>query len=431
MNYKETVAYLYKKVPSFQRVGQAAYKEGLENTLILDKHFGNPSTFYKTIHIAGTNGKGSCAHTIAAVLQEAGYKVGLYTSPHLLDFRERIRVNGIPVSEQYIVDFIEKEHDFIEPLFPSFFELTTSMAFQYFKEEKVDIAVIEVGLGGRLDCTNIISPILSVITNISYDHMQFLGSTLSAIAGEKAGIIKQGVPVIIGEAVAETKPVFEAKAQDINAPIYFAQDNPYVLSCNADYVYAGCKYQIKGFGQLYGELGGFCQERNTNTIFYALMQLKNMGIGISDENIRKAFASVCELTGLMGRWQKISEKPTVICDTGHNEGGFFYISKQLRAQRCHQLRIVFGMVNDKDINAVLNLLPKDATYYFTKAQIERSMNEKELEQMAAAHGLSGKCFEFVDKAFECAKQDADAADFIYVGGSSYVVADFLASFRQV
>lgn len=429
MNYDETIAYLFQKVPSFQKVGPAGYKEGLANTYALDAHFGHPHTAYPTLHIAGTNGKGSTAHTLAAILQDAGYCVGLYTSPHLIDFRERIRVNGKPVSQDFVVRFVEKHRDLFEPMQPSFFELTTAMAFLYFKQQKVDVAVIEVGLGGRLDCTNIISPCLSIITNISFDHTQFLGKTLAAIATEKAGIIKPATPVIIGEATPETRPVFVDKAKAVNAPITFAEDSPFIARSTPQ-ANGGMDYEIKGFGILHGQLGGLCQERNTNTILHATAALRHLHYHITDENIRTGFSKVVQTTGLMGRWQLIGKKPTVVCDTGHNEGGFAYIVRQLAMQKCEHLRIVFGMVSDKDVEAVLNILPQEAVYYFTQAAIARALPAKDLQAEAASHQLKGNCYPDVKRAYEQALADASANDFIYIGGSSYIVADLLFNINK-
>ncbi len=429
MSYIETIKYLYDSTPVFQKEGQAAYKEGLDNTLAFDEHFGHPHRQYKTIHIAGTNGKGSCAHTLAAVLQSAGYKTGLYTSPHLVDFRERIRINGQPISEDYVVNFVDKERRFFEPLHPSFFEITTAMALKYFADEQVDIAVIEVGLGGRLDCTNIIRPILSVITNISFDHVQFLGHTLDAIAEEKAGIMKQGVPVVIGEYTEETRKVFEDKSKEAGAPLCFAEDHQEICSYQADYKRGGFEYVTKTYGKLHGELGGLCQEKNTNTILNAISQLKKSGLKLSKKDVRQAFENVCSLTGLMGRWQTIkNEGPTVVCDTGHNEGGFKYIARQLKAQTCEAMRIIIGMVNDKDVRAVLALLPKNAIYYFTKASVKRAIDENELKNLAEDYGLKGKTYQTVVSAYQAAISDSQPHDFVYIGGSSYVVADFLTFF---
>ena len=426
MNYKETIQDLYDCVPMFQNVGAQGYKEGLANTLALDEHLGHPHRSYRTIHVAGTNGKGSCSHTIAAILQSAGYKVGLYTSPHLVDFRERIRVNGQMISEDYVVRFVAEQRPFFEPLQPSFFEVTTAMAFKYFEEQRVDIAVIEVGLGGRLDCTNIITPILSVITNISFDHTQFLGHTLAAIAAEKAGIIKVGVPVIVGETNAETKPVFLAKAEEVNAPIVFAEDNNEILSFEQDFAHATLLYNTRTMSELRGELCGYCQEKNTNTVLHALTALRQAGLRFEEPDVRRGFAHVCEPTGLMGRWQRLSTYPTVICDTGHNEGGFAYIVRQLEAQPCHTMRIVFGMVSDKDVTTILAMLPKDAVYYFTQASVKRALSADDMRQKAALCGLSGHSYPTVSEAYNAALSDAEADDFVYVGGSSYVVADLLS-----
>ena len=425
MTYEETVTYLYKCAPPFQQVGGAAYKEGLSTTIALDNHLGNPHRKFRTIHVAGTNGKGSTSHTIAAVLQENGYKVGLYTSPHLIDFRERMRVNGIPAPKEYVTEFVEKHRFFFEPLQPSFFELTTAMAFNYFAQQKVDVAVIEVGLGGRLDCTNIISPDLCIITNISKDHTQFLGNTLEEIAGEKAGIIKHGTPVVIGETTTETKPVFCRTAELAGAPIVFAEENNELI--DATPCGSGFEYNTKEYGMLHGELGGFCQEKNANTILAAIKQLKAMGYDITPESVRKGFTNVTTLTGLMGRWQKIGESPLTVCDAGHNIGGIGYIAKQLEAQECNTLRIVFGMVSDKDITAVLATMPKKATYYFTQASIQRAMPAAELHKLARTFGLHGSHYPDVPAALAAANADSNASDFIFIGGSCFIVADLLAS----
>lgn len=424
MNYNETVEYLFNSTPVFEKIGSAAYKEGLYNTNALDEHFNHPHRQFKTIHVAGTNGKGSCSHTIAAMLQAEGLRVGLFTSPHLVDFRERIRINGECISEQYVVDFVEKERSFFEPLHPSFFELTTAMAFKYFADMKVDIAVIEVGLGGRLDCTNIIKPILSVITNISLDHTQFLGDTLAKIAGEKAGIIKPGVTVVIGEANGETRPVFETKAREVGAPIVFAEDSYGILS--AEHLdNGGILYATKRHGDVKGELSGDYQVKNANTILAVADILLHNKI-LSEGSIAKGFGHVCESTGLMGRWQVLQTEPLVVCDTGHNTGGWQYLSRQIKAQRCRQLRIVFGMVDDKDINSVMEMLPKDATYYFTNATTHRAIPAQKVSQTGEKHGLKGSCYNSVNEAYEAALKDAANDDFVFVGGSSYVVADLLS-----
>lgn len=425
MDYKETIEYLFNSAPLFQNIGAGAYKEGLYNTKVLDEHFAHPHLSFKTIHVAGTNGKGSCSHTIASVLQEAGYKVGLYTSPHLVDFRERIRVNGKPISEQYVIDFVEHERAFFEPLHPSFFELTTAMAFKFFADEKVDVAVIEVGLGGRLDCTNIITPDVSIITNISFDHVQFLGDTLAKIAGEKAGIIKPNIPVVIGETTPETKPVFISKAEEQNAPIIFAEEQDEVMG-ECLLAKGGFDYQTKTFGLITAELGGLCQTKNTRTIIEALKQLIGKGYRITRQNVADGFASVCKNTGLMGRWQKLSDKPKVICDTGHNVGGIQYIVKQLELQEYDNLRIVMGMVNDKDISTVLSMMPKHAVYYFTQASVKRAMPCRDFKAKAAGYGLEGDAYPTVRQAYEAALHDASQNDLVFVGGSSFIVADLLS-----
>lgn len=414
----------------FQQIGSAAYKEGLENTHTLDAHFGHPHRLFRTIHIAGTNGKGSCSHTLAAILQASGLRVGLYTSPHLVDFRERIRVNGQPVSEEYVTDFVARERSFFEPLHPSFFELTTAMAFDWFARNMVDVAVIEVGMGGRLDCTNIIRPELSIITNISLDHTQFLGDTPAKIAGEKAGIIKHGVPVVIGEMTEETRPVFAAKAAAEEAPIRFAEDERLLISASPLNDRPGFIYQTADYANLEGELGGLCQLKNTNTILSALRQLRQCGFAFTEEHVRQGFAHVCELTGLQGRWQWLSTRPAIVCDTGHNVGGIGYIVEQLRRQRCDTLRIVFGMVSDKDIEAVLALLPQNAVYYFTQASVKRAMPAEKLRAMASAHGLTGRSYPDVGTALKQARADARTEDFIFVGGSSFIVADLLTLWQN-
>lgn len=424
MNYKETLNYLYESVPMFQQIGSAAYKPGLINTYELDEYFKHPHHQFKTIHVGGTNGKGSCSHTLAAILQSSGYKVGLYTSPHLIDFRERIRINGQPVDEDFVIDFVENHRHFFEPLHPSFFELTTAMAFQYFAEQKVDVAIIEVGLGGKLDCTNIITPDLSVITNISLDHTQYLGNTLAKIATEKAGIIKPNTPVIIGEALDETRPIFQEKANEVNTSIIFAEDAPIVIEQT---LHNGWEYKTSCFGDIEGELGGYCQLKNTNTILHAIVQLIELGHTISVDDIKNGFKNVCKLTGLMGRWQTLSQSPRIICDTGHNIGGIAYISQQLANEKFNRLHIVIGMVDDKDVTGVLALLPKNANYYFTKASIKRALGEDALQNKALTAGLIGDCYPSVTDAVNAAIQKSLPEDLIFVGGSTFVVADLLAN----
>lgn len=410
MNYQETTEYLFNSTPVFEKIGAKAYKPGLQTTHELDEHFCHPHRQYKTIHIAGTNGKGSCSHTIAAILQSQGYKVGLYTSPHLVDFRERIRVNGECLPEQYVIDFVEENRAFFEPLHPSFFELTTAMAFKYFAEQKVDYAVIEVGLGGRLDCTNIITPVLSVITNISFDHTQFLGNTLAEIASEKAGIIKPDVPVVIGEYIEETRPVFEKVAEERHSPILFAQDED--ISMNVDM-----------------ELKGSYQERNRKTILAALNVLRQM-MTISDEAIRNGFGHVCELTGLRGRWEKLGEAPLVICDTGHNLAGWKYLATQINDVDAQVKHIVFGMVDDKDVEHVLQLLrdklKNGVKFYWTQPSTKRAIPVEKLRDTALKYNLHGEMYHSVKEAYMTAKANAKNDDFVFIGGSSYVVADLLS-----
>lgn len=411
MTYEETIEYLYNSTPVFEHVGASAYKEGLTTTLALDEHFGHPHRCYKTIHVAGTNGKGSVSHSLAAVLQEAGLKVGLYTSPHLVDFRERIRVNGKCISKKRVIDFVEKERAFFEPLHPSFFELTTALAFLYFKEQAVDIAVIEVGLGGRLDCTNIIIPVLSIITNISFDHTGFLGNTLSQIASEKAGIMKRGVPVVVGESDEETRPVFEQKARETGAPLFFA-DEFAMPSPLPDF-----------------ELKGSYQEKNLRTILCAISHIPYL----SAENHTTALTRVCELTGLRGRWEVLGTRPLVVCDTGHNVAGWQYLSRQIKRQQAKTTRIVFGMVDDKDIDTVMQMLPEHAVYYFTQAQNKRAIPADVVQEKGRRHGLHGVAFTRVGEAYRQALAESSPDDFVFIGGSSYVVADLLTeitSYKQ-
>lgn len=425
MDYQSTVEYLYNSTPVFEHVGASAYKEGLSNTLALDEHFGHPHSHFLSIHVAGTNGKGSCSHTLASILQADGYKVGLYTSPHLVDFRERIRVNGKMIPKDYVVSFVRENRSFFEPLHPSFFELTTALAFKYFADEDVDIAVVEVGLGGRLDCTNIITPLLSIITNISFDHTQFLGDTLAKIAYEKAGIIKDGVPVVVGEDVPETRPVFESRAETTRSTIVFAQDKPLIVSSKVN-LSGGRDYKTRFFGDLHYELGGDYQDKNANTVLTACMELMNKDIIRDADSVAKGFANVCESTGLMGRWQKLSDKPVVICDTGHNVGGWQYLAPQIKAQPCKTRRIVFGMVDDKDLDKVLSMMPRDAVFYWTQPSNKRAFPVERIAEEAAKIGLAGNAFKTVKEAYQKALSDSESDDFIFVGGSSYVVADLLS-----
>lgn len=429
MNYKETIDFLFTQVPMFQRIGSGAYKPGLQNTIALDNIFGNAHRSFRTIHVAGTNGKGSVSHTIASILQKSGYRVGLYTSPHLLDFRERIRVNGVMIPEEKVVDFVSRYRTCGFEGAPSFFELSTIMAFDHFRSEKVDIAVIEVGLGGRLDCTNIISPLLSIITNISFDHTQFLGNTLPEIASEKAGIIKPGIPVVIGEAEGEVRQVFADKAALEDSPIVFAEDDNQILAHNREN--GNLRLKTRDFGVIVDELSGDCQLKNANTILTALPLLREVGLSISDQAIKEGFSHVCEISGLMGRWMTVGTDPTVICDTGHNTGGFSYISGQLRAVKCTTLRIVVGFVSDKDVSHVLAMLPRDATYYFAQASVPRAMDCHTLAALAEKAGLNGRCFTTVAEAYHTAIKESATSDFIYVGGSTFIVADLLALLKSI
>ena len=407
MIYSEAIDYLYRQAPMFQQHGAKAYKSGLENTVALDAVFNHPHRAYKTIHVAGTNGKGSTSHLLASVLQCAGYKVGLYTSPHLRDFRERIRVNGTMISEQAVVDFVEAHQTLVEELQPSFFEITTALAFRYFAQQQVDVAVIEVGLGGRLDCSNIIAPELAIITNISLDHTDLLGDTLEKIATEKAGIIKPNTPVVIGETQPESVPVFKNVACEQNAPIFFADT------------------ELVGKPLPTCALKGIYQAKNCRTVLVALAQLRQKGFHITDAAIEQGFLEVVERTGLQGRWQVLGNKPTIVCDTGHNEGGIRLVVEQLAQQSFERLHIVFGMVSDKKIDHVLALLPKNAVYYFTKAHIPRALDEKTLQAQAATFGLVGTSYASVNEALEAAKKNASERDFIFVGGSNFVVAEII------
>lgn len=426
MTYKEALDFLYTQLPVFQRVGADAYKPGLETSFSLAEAFGNPHKAFKSVHVAGTNGKGSVSHTIAAILQSSGYKVGLYTSPHLVDFRERMRVNGEMITEEEVVDFVERYRSMELDLHPSFFELTMMMAFEFFQRRHVDVAVVEVGLGGRLDSTNIITPSLSVITNISFDHMQFLGDTLEKIASEKAGIIKRGIPVVIGESSGSVRKVFADKARIENSPIRYADDNPLYSEAlsESDRIH----YKETPYGDISGELSGDCQKKNTATILNALDELADQGWNISPEAVSKGFAEVCALTGLMGRWMKVGENPLVICDTGHNSGGWAYLSEQIEG--CPgQKHIVIGFVNDKAIDHILCMMPKNARYYFTQASVARALSAETLAAEAEKAGLHGGIYHTVDEAVDSALGNALSGDTVFIGGSTFVVADYLAALR--
>ena len=421
--YNDAIEFLYTSMPMFQRVGASAYKPGLDTVKLLDEKFGTPHKNYLTIHIAGTNGKGSTAHTLAAILQSAGYRVGLYTSPHLVDFRERIRVNGRMISRDAVVDFVNRYRAMSLECYPSFFELTMTMAFEYFARETVDIAVIETGLGGRLDSTNIITPILSVITNISFDHTAFLGNTLESIASEKAGIIKPSVPVVIGEAQGSVREVFLQKANEQKAPIYFAEDVAPFDSIEP--LQDGVLYKNTPYGDIIGELMGDCQPKNAATILTALPLLAECGIKVSTQSVKDGFAHVGSLTGLMGRWMTLQRNPHVVCDTGHNVGGWQYLSRRLKSID-GTLHMIIGFVNDKDVSHILEMMPKTARYYLTNAQIERAMPVAQLAEIATECGLVGEQFPSVEDAYNAALAKASTEDTIFIGGSTFIVADLLS-----
>ncbi len=414
-------------MPEYQRIGDKAYKPGLDNSLALDKIVDHPHRRYKTIHVGGTNGKGSTSHLLAAILQESGYKVGLYTSPHLIDFRERIRVDGKMINCEFVTDFVEQYREQFEPIMPSFFELTMEMAFLYFAQQEVDVAVVEVGLGGRLDSTNIISPDLSIITNIGFDHMKQLGNTLPKIAAEKAGIIKAYTPVVIGEMGSmEVTQVFIDKAQSVSAPLVFAE--LYMNNFKAERSDSGWLFHADGYPDVKGELKGLAQDKNARTVLTAVEVLLETGYEIPKDAVYKGFANVIHITGLSGRWQQLQTSPKIICDIAHNAHGIRYVAEQLKSENFAKLHIVFGMANDKDIESVLSLLPQKAIYYFTKASIERALNEKIVANQAEAYGLQGRSFSTVAEAVKAAKENADKNDLIFIGGSSFIVADALPLF---
>ncbi|MBE0673603.1 MAG: bifunctional folylpolyglutamate synthase/dihydrofolate synthase [Bacteroidales bacterium] len=427
MNYKETLEFLYSKLPAYQRIGKAAYKEGLGNTLALDSYFGEPHRRFKSVHIAGTNGKGSVSHMMASAFQEAGFRTGLYTSPHLRDFRERIRINGEMIPEEEVVSFVGKHQGIIESVAPSFFELTVALAFDYFARMNVEIAVIETGMGGRLDSTNIITPLLSVITNIGHDHMEFLGDTIAKVAGEKAGIIKPGVQVVIGETDIETKPVFEEVAGKAGSPIYFADMN---FDCSLESF--NPQSGTRGFNVISRAEGrsisgkiplpGDYQAHNLKTLFQAFAVIDDM-YRPSVAQIISGIERVTTSTGLLGRWQVLRHNPMVICDTGHNREGLSFVTRQLAAMKYDRLHMVIGFVNDKDLASVLPLFPKDAVYYFTRAAIPRALDEKLLQAGAAEYGLQGSTWPSVGSALDAALSSANDDDLIFVGGSTFVVAE--------
>ena len=406
MNYKETLDWIFNKLPMYQTQGATAYRKDITNTVLLAKHLGNPEHYLKCIHVAGTNGKGSTSHLLASVLQEAGYKVGLYTSPHLKDYRERITINGIPISEDYVCDFINKNKAFFEANELSFFEMSVGLAFEYFVKQKTDINIIEVGMGGRLDSTNIITPLVSVITNIGLDHTQFLGNTLELIAFEKAGIIKPNIPVVIGEYISETKPVFLAKSDETHSEIYFASDliaTTYPSALLGDY-----------------------QIQNKKTVLQTLKVLQDKKLlSVSETDIKNGFLNVIKNTSLQGRWQQLGENPTVICDTAHNVHGFKIVLNQLNKQKFEKLHIVLGLVNDKNLTEILPLFPENAIYYFCKPDISRGLDQLILKEKAAEFNLVGQTYISVSNAYQAAKENAGNNDFIYIGGSTFVVAEIL------
>nr|WP_321452916.1 folylpolyglutamate synthase/dihydrofolate synthase family protein [uncultured Carboxylicivirga sp.] len=432
-SYKETLDYLFNQLPMYQRVGKAAYKADLYTTIELDKYFKHPHKNFKTIHVAGTNGKGSVSHCLASVLQQAGYKTGLYTSPHLIDFRERIKVNGEMISEQAVIDFIEDHQFIINKLEPSFFEMTVAMAFDYFEKEKVDIAVIEVGMGGRLDSTNIILPEVSVITNIGLDHTAFLGDSLDKVAKEKAGIIKENIPVIIGQTQEETTPVFVDIAESINAPIIFADQQlqaPYsTISIDEKQIFQISNNNEVLFPDLKLDLLGNYQRKNIVTVLCTIETLQQKGISISKEDIYQGLEHVIRNTGLLGRWQTLGYNPRIICDTGHNADGISYIVEQIKNTAYKSLHFIIGMVDDKDHSKVLSQLPKDGIYYFTRAAIPRSMPAENLQMIAKNHQLEGNCYESPYLALKKAKKNADPNDLIFIGGSTFIVADTLEKLK--
>lgn len=427
MNYQETIQWLFNQLPMYQRQGKAAYKANLENTLNLDSYFNHPHKNYKSIHVAGTNGKGSVSHMLASVLQEAGYKVGLYTSPHLKDFRERIKINGKMISEGYVVGFVGNHKQKLDEIKPSFFEMTVAMAFEYFAQEQIDVAVIEVGMGGRLDSTNIIQPDLSIITNIGLDHTTFLGDTLQQIAGEKAGIIKENVPVVVGETQKETEPVFIAKAHNKQTDISFADQYykvDYAMLSTANKQVFNVKHENKIiYSDLKLDLLGSYQQKNMITALKAVDILNQRDYNIDRINIYNGLLDVTKNTGLKGRWQILENNPLIVCDTAHNLEGLSYIIDQIKQTAFKKLHIVFGVVDDKNIDHILQILPHNARYYFTKASIPRALDEKTLHQKATSIGLKGQAYKNVDNALEDAKKNAESNDLIFIGGSTFVVAE--------
>jgi len=438
MNYRETVDYLFSQLPMYHRIGASAYKADLENTIALCEILGNPQKKFKAIHVAGTNGKGSVSHFIASIFQEHGYKTGLYTSPHLKDYRERIRINGEKIPEEKVTNFVERYRNDVDKIKPSFFEWSVGLAFDYFAEEKVDIAIIETGLGGRLDSTNVITPELSIITNITWDHMSLLGDSLEKIAVEKAGIIKRNIPIVIGQSQDESKQIFIEKAKNENAQIYFADAHFHVLQAEVVYNHNPelmIKFQFKNGIKLNhvfekdrvlrSPLTGYYQLKNIAAVLMAVDVLNSNGFAMTMENVEKGISNVVKNTGILGRWQKLADKPLVICDIGHNEDGIQEVVRQISFTPHKKLHIVIGFVNDKDIESILPLLPKDADYYFCKASVQRALDENELKQKASKYFLKGESFSSVKSAYNAARANANADDLIIVGGSTFVVAEVL------
>ena len=426
MNYQQTLEYLLTRLPLFSRIGAAAYKEDITNTVLLCKAAGNPQNKIKTIHVAGTNGKGSTSHMLAAIFQKSGYKTGLYTSPHLKDFRERIKVNGNFIEKDFVVAFVDKMKSVSEKINPSFFELTVVMALQYFQDQKVDIAIIETGLGGRLDSTNVINPELSIITNIGYDHMNILGDTLEKIAFEKAGIIKPNVPVVIGEFLPETKNIFVEKAKECNSKIVFAEDKFNITNTvlkNNELEVEVLENDLKKKNKYILDLNGIYQQKNLVTLLAATEELSNLGYNLENESIKKALSAVKKITGLHGRWDVIQQNPMIALDVAHNEDGIKQLLSQISLCDYKNLHIVFGIVKDKDADKILSLLPANAEYYFTKAQIHRALPEDELAEKAKAHKLYGKKYAEVNEALQAAKNNATKEDLIVVCGSVYLVGE--------
>ncbi len=429
MTYKETLDFLFNHVPAYHRIGKAAYKNDLNNIIALDIFFGYPHKKYRTIHIAGTNGKGSVSHIVASVLQEAGYRTGLYTSPHLKDFRERIKVNNEMISEKEVVDFVANHQEIIESLEPSFFELSVAMAFDYFARCKVDVAVIEVGLGGRLDSTNIITPVLSVITNIGHDHLDILGDTLGKIASEKAGIMKKSIPVVISETHAEIEKIFLSKAAELDSLIYFADQRFFCNLEESGNQEGERKFRITDLinnRSKTGEtvLGGDYQSKNIQAV-YCVFDVLKAGFKISEENIATGIKNVIINTGLQGRWQVLANNPLTICDTGHNKEGLEYVINQIKRIPKSGLHIILGFVNDKDLKTVLPLFPTDAIYYFTKASIPRALDEEILKSEASKYNLMGESYTDVKSALQNARKKASQTDMIFIGGSTFIVAEVI------